>query len=369
MAERMTFTSVALFSRLQTQPTELIGDILQWLDLKDLLNLRIANHALHELVHSHEKIICARYCRQVQREHHALQLPSKIYGSTNDLLFYVELHRRYTAIYSLAHLLSSHVLGRIQVQRLDADKVQVEQWRSRKTERLTKVLFPALFLYNNFLECLYAVHVRSEEAFSTWDADELLSLHDVYELDQQRIIEEFSPCTQEVIRDVSAASVILFGTMKAKRLSMSMRSGTYPFATVKRVLLTSGLLPFVAMLSPTTSANDVRMKLNQASEDLWQEKGRKPVVYETELRSIHHLRMERLCQTTVRTAMGNSKVQNRFIERQGIWDAAAFAVLQRLGPIETFPPLTDANHWLRLKIAEYGDPSFSIGNWRVPGPG
>lgn len=368
MAERATSTSQDIFSHLLTQPTELIGDILQWLDLKDLLNLRRVNHTLHALVHCHEKSICARYCRQLQREHRALQLPTKIYGLTNDLLFYIELHRRYRAIYSLACLLSSHIISRIQVQHPDLDKVQIEQWRSRKADRLTNALFPALFLYNNFLECLYATHVRSEGHFSTWEAEELLTLHDVYDLDQQRIIEDFDPCTEEVIIDVSAASSILLGSMKSKRVSMSMRASKYPFATVKRVLLASGILPFIDILSPNSSAGDLRTKLDQASEDIWRGKGRKPVTYDIKLKSIHHLRTERLYQISAGSEMSNHKVQNRFIERQDIWNKAAFAVVQRLGSAEALPLLEDTHQWLRLKMAEPGDPTFSIGNWRIPSP-
>lgn len=155
-----------ILPRLLLQPPEVISEVLQWLDLKDLLSLRISNRKLHALIHYHEKSICARFCSRLRRQDSVLQLPAKIHGLTNDLLFYIELQRRYSAIRDLASLLANHVVSRIQIQQADCEKHDMEQWRMKKIMKLRQHLFPALFLLNNFLECLYAVYISGEETFA-----------------------------------------------------------------------------------------------------------------------------------------------------------------------------------------------------------
>jgi hypothetical protein len=355
-------SSQGAFSRLLNQPPELVGGMLQWLEVPDLLSLRLTSRTFHNLVHDHETSICGRYCRQVQREHRAFQLPPTVYAPRKDLLHYIDLHRRYSAISILADRISNHVVRHIEIQRPKLDKAQEELWRSKKVTKLRAELFPALFLYNSFLECLYAVHLRGEDEFSTWDADEILSLIDVYNLDQQRIIANLDAQT---IKNVSAAASIFFGKLRWHRVSVSMRSHTYPFATVKRILLASGILPFVDIMARGSTDNDMRNKLVEASDKIWHGTGRTPVVHQWgSLDSIHHLRTDRLHQTISNSPFANHKVQNRFIERQDIFNMAAFAVLQRLDASATSLP--DPNQWLRRVIAEPGDPTFVLGKWNSP---
>jgi hypothetical protein len=355
-------SSQGAFSRLLNQPPELVGAMLQWLEVPDLLNLRLTNRTFHSLIHSHEASICGRYRRQLQREHRAFQLPPVVHVPRNDLLHYIDLHRRYSAISILADRISKHVVKHIDIHRPKLDKAQEELWCSKKVTKLRAELFPALFVYNNFLECLYAVHLRGEDEFSTWDADEILALIDVYNLDQQRIIENLDV---ETIKSVSAAASIFFGSLRWNRVSVSMRSHKYPFATVKRILLASGVLPFVDILAPGSSDHDMRAKLVEASDKIWLGTGRTPVVHQQgSLDSIHHLRTDRLHQKISNSPFANHKVQNRFIERQDIWGAAALTVLQRLDASET--PLPDPNQWLRQTLAEPGDPTFALGKWNSP---
>jgi hypothetical protein len=356
-----------VLTHLLGQPPEIVGEVLQWLDLRDLLSLRIANRKLHELVHHHEKSICARFCRRLQRENCALQLPVKIHGLTNDLLFYIELQRRYTAIRELAHLLCTHIVSRIQFRHPGAEKEELETWRSTKVSKMHRLLFPALFLLNNFLECLHSVFLSGEEDFANWDDDMLLSLHDVYDLDQQRIIEDFSPCDEETIQSVTAIYAILLGVLKARKLSLGSKSPKYPFASLKRIMLSCGLLPFPDILKPSNDDTDRRYKLIQASEDVWYHKARKFIESTVpRLRSIHHLKIERVHYLGEIARNRSHNARNCFVERQDIWNKAAFAVFQRLGSSESFP--SDTDEWIKHAIVEPGDPTIDLGDWKAPDP-
>jgi hypothetical protein len=52
------------------------------------------------------------------------------------------------------------------------------------------------------------------------------------------------------------------------------------------------------------------------------------------------------------------------MDRQEVWFKAAFAVMQRKGMAEDFPPDTD--DWIRATAYEDGDPSFDAGSWSAP---
>lgn len=356
-----------VLTRLLDQPTEVVGEALQWLDLKDLLTLRITNRRLHYLVHDHEKSICARFVTRLQRQHSALQLPNKISGLTNDLLFYIELQRRYSAIQDLSMLLSQHVISRIKMRHPVPEKAVDLEWRERKVSRLQQQLFPALFLFNNFLECLHTVYLSGEEAFATWNDELLLSLHDVYDLDQQRIIEDFSPCNEETIRNVTAASAVVLGVAKSRRLSLSSKGLKYPFASLKRVLVSTGLLSLSKILIPGTSDMERRNNLIQVNATVWASKGRRPVeYYGIRLQSIHHLKTERVQYLGKPPKNRSYGTKQWFVDRQDVWTKAAFAVYQRLGSTDSFPPDTDA--WIRHGIAEAYDPVYDLSDWTTPDP-
>ena len=356
-----------VLSHLLDQPPEIVGEVLQWLGLTDLLSLRITNRRLHFLVHNHEKSICARFVRRLQRQNSALQLPIKIHGLANDLLFYIELQRRYSAIHELSVLLSRHVISKIKIRHPAPEKPDDQEWRERKVSRLQQRLFPALFLFTNFLECLHSVYMSGEEAFADWDDDMLLSLHDVYDLDQQRIIEDFSPCNKETIKNVTAASAVLLGVAKSQKLSLSSKSLKYPFASLKRILISTGLLSVSKILSPGHSDTERRNRLIEVNEAVWGLKGRRPVEYRgLRLQSIHHLETERIQCVGTPPTNRSYRTKNWFVDRQDVWTKAAFAVFQRLGSTDAFPPDTDA--WIRRSIAEAYDPVYDLIDWRAPGP-
>ena len=209
--------------------------------------------------------------------------------------------------------------------------------------------------------------MSGEEAFADWDDDMLLSLHDVYDLDQQRIIEDFSPCNEETIKNVTAASTVLLAVAKSRKLSLSSKSLKYPFASLKRILISTGLLSVPKILSPSDSDTERRKRLIQVNEAVWGLKGRRPVEYHgLRLRSIRHLETERLRYLGKPATNRSYRTKNWFVDRQDVWTKAAFSVLQRLGSTTTFPPDTDV--WIRHGIAEAYDPVYDLGDWKSPEP-
>ena len=117
--------------RLLEQPKELIGEVLQWLDLRDLLNLRTATHTLHDLVHDHEEALCSRFCGKLQRRNPVFQLCPEVHGSKRDLLHYIKLNRRYHLMTGLASLLSETIMTSISFVETSG-KEQMSEWRDRK---------------------------------------------------------------------------------------------------------------------------------------------------------------------------------------------------------------------------------------------
>jgi hypothetical protein len=347
------------------QPTEIIGEVLQWLELKHLLILRITDRRFHYLIHRHEQSICTRFCGRLRRQNRALQLPVKIHGLTNDLLYYVELQRRYLIIRELSLLLCTKIVSKIRTHHINPDEATMAEWRSRKRSMLNSKLFPSLFILNNFLECLRPVFVKGEEAFALWDEDVLLALHDVYDMDQQRIIEDMNPCNASTIHDVTAAFLILCGVAKSRKLSLSSKSPKYPFCSLKKILVYSGLQPVLGILEESTSEEPPRNKLIEPGENLWHEQGRKAVQHHGPiLRSICHLETDRVPSVANLTVNRCHRPKNWFIDRQDVWTKAAFAVIQRLGSTASFPP--DPNDWIRHTIAEAYDPIYVIDDWKAP---
>ncbi len=349
------------------QPNELIAEVVQWLDLKDLLSLRITSRKLHELVHGHEEGICAGYCRRLRQEHHALQLPTRIHGLTNDLLFHIELQHRYEPIRQLSLTLSDHIAMKMRLRSPLPEKVGEGPWRVRKRLKLHYNLFPWLFAFNSFLECLKQVFIKGDEAFSCLDDDTYLSMHNIYDLDQQQIIEDLQPDDEETIGHITTAFAILLGVAAAKKLSLNSKSPKYPFASIKRIMIYRGVVPLDGILSQFITDDSKRQKaIIAASERVMNVGGRKTVTYrKPPLRSIRHLDTQRL-QASDAPSSRRIDVRNWFVDRQDVWYKAAFAVVQRKGLTQDFPP--NNADWIRSMLAEEDDPEFDVGDWNKPDP-
>ncbi|RMZ78770.1 hypothetical protein DV738_g3655, partial [Chaetothyriales sp. CBS 135597] len=341
---------VDILTSLLEQPHELIGEVLLLLDLKDLLSLRITSRRLHQLVHSHEQAICARYYSRIRHEHAAaLQLPVTLRGLPNDLTSYIELQRRYEPIHQLSLAFSQHIAMKLQLRVPFPTKETEWRWRERKTLVLHRQLFPNLFALNGFLESFRTVFMLGEQDFAGLSDDEYLCLQNVYDFDQQHIIEGVYSWSTKSIVNITAALQVFLGIAAANRLSLKSRSPRYPFASVKKILIFCGLMPFKSILCCTSQhGTNPTEQLISASERVVHNGRAKDL--KPPLSSIHHFDTTRLEEAPTEQSSRGITVRNAFVDRQDLWTNAACAVAQRKGVRHGFPP--NINEWLRSKLEE-----------------
>jgi len=347
------------------QPTEIIAEVLSWLEFKDLLTLRITNRALHQLIHHHEKSICTQYCKSLLERHPRLHLPPTWRGNQGGLVYVIQVDRQYHALQSLAATLSDRIVSKLTLAEPEKHKDEGKDWKRGKARLLHDRLFPALFYLNTFLESLYEIILEGDETFGTLEDSEYLGLKDIYGLDQQRMIEEQHACARDRIKDTSRAFKIFEGVCKARELNMSTQSKIYPFASIKRMIVARGLTPFAAVLDGDSTVAVRESMLNSIGEQVWQRRGCTPVEYRSsKLLSIHHFDTESGRTPSRAMARRSHKVVNRFIEQQDIWYRAAHAVLLRKGHRKQ--PVPDLSQWIRWVISENDDPDFELGPWDQP---
>lgn len=362
---QITYQPEILLSLLLQQPTEIITAVLRWLEVKDLLNLRVSCRQLHMLLHALEQSFCAAYCGQLKQEYAGLRLLASIHEDKTDLMSYIELQHRHSGIWALSGVLSKHVLSKLNFQ-VTAEKATLTDLRVRKSGRLQKALFPYLFMLNNFLESLRQVIVEADEAFAEWDDDIYMSANDVFLLDQQHLVKVLCDSTASIL-GISAAHSILVGVCTARSVGIKIRPSSYPFATVKRIMLTRGLLPFAALLADDQDDAARRIALNRASESVLPESvGQlyQPGLHGNALKTIHHLDISRSYVPEPRRHRPY-RVTNKFLDRQNVWDKAAFAVLRRVYDPEIDQQSEDADEWVLRAIAEPSDVAYSLADWRV----
>ncbi|RMZ82873.1 hypothetical protein DV737_g1856, partial [Chaetothyriales sp. CBS 132003] len=355
-----------ILTHLLEQPHELIGEVVRWLELKDLLNLRITSRSLHQLVHSHEQAICARYYGRLRHQHAALQLPVSLRGFPNDLVSYIELQHSYEPIHQLSLAFSHHIATKLRLESPLPTKEVECRWRERKTLLLHRQLFPWLFALNSFLESLRNVFIRGDEDFATLSDSTYLSLQDVYDLDQQHIIQDVYSWSRKSIVNITAALGVFIGIAAAKRLALESKAPEYPFASVKKILIFRGLVPFKAILCrPSHDATGRTEALVAASRRVMHGAGPRRIVdLKLPLPSIHHLDTDRLEAPAQQSSRGTN-IGNAFVGRQDLWYKAAYAVVQRKDmPRSSFPPNTDK--WLCKMLKETDDPPFSLSAWTKP---
>jgi hypothetical protein len=356
------YAHVDVLTYLLDQPNELIAEVVQWLDLKDLLNLRLTSHTLHELVHSHEEGIYVRYCQRLRRAHPLIHLPVTLNDGRNDLLRYIELQRRYEPLRQLSLTISDHIASRIQIRTALRDKQAEGDWRHRKQIRLHIGLLPWLFALNSWFEALKVIVLEAEKDFACFDDDTYLSMTDVFNLDQQRIIEDWVPSSHENIGKVMSVYAIIEAFLKLNKLNLTSRSSRYPFASLKKILIYCGLMPLNALLAYSTT-NDAkrRQELAAASEKTLVGNNGKSVMQMSErLPTIHHLDTQRLENSMVQPSR-RIGARNRFIDQQDVWDKAASTVVRRNGENRDRP--TRTIEWLKELLAEENDLQYDLEAW------
>lgn len=244
------------------------------------------------------------------------------------------------------------------------EKIALEAARNTKTILLRQALVPVLFSLNHFLEALREVVVDGEAALATWNDELYMSAVDLFMLDQQHILQQY---TAKDIRNMSIVWVIFLGVCKARRLGLSTRSAKYPLATVKRILIHRGLTAFAEVLAPGIDDARRRELLDRACGQLDHRKRSVTARLEDPLTTIHHLDLKHLSATEP-AVQRSYKVVNKFIDRQDILLKAAFAVLQRLGKVDSHTGWLDSNAWILKKTRIRGESEslYMLTGWTAP---
>ena len=344
------------------QPEEIIFGVLQWLSVRDLLNLRQVNHTFHKVVHEHEGSICASYCRSLEAQDPAFRLPPLVHGETLDLLHYSDLQYRYESLRDLTSVLTGHITAYL-VHSGITNEEAIETMRVRKRWNFAKNLLPGLFLLNNYLESLKRVMIDAENAFSTWDDEEYVANKDVFMLDQQRIIEDLCRTPDKIV-DMFIAWMVFRGICTAKRLSFSYKYPYHPFPTLKRILLHRGLPCTTELISGDRTDTATRQTFEKKISDVAWCSQRHFWHNRAELPSIHHLRVHRRCVAHLSMNRRHTVV-NKFLDGQRLVSRAVFAVLQRHGGVESGDLGAQSNRWLMSRICDIGEDisPYKLLNW------
>lgn len=339
------------------QPTEIIVAVFEWLDVPDILSLRASCRQLHTVVHGLEQSLCAAYRGWLKQQYAGVQWLASTDEPQNDLMSYIGLQNRHSSIWQLSGVVSKHVVSHLEFE-VASEKPTLTDLRARKEGRLRHALFPYLFMLNIFLENLGQVVFEADEAFAEWDDDEYLSASDVFLMDQQILIEGLCDSAASII-GVDAALSILEAVCP---VSVMTRSKSFPFASVQRIMLARGLLPFATLLA-STDTDGQWTALARASESVLQR--HQPALHGQALPTIHHLCISR-CYVPEPTRHRSWRVTNQFLNRQDIWYKAAASVFRRVYGSDIDEEDNGPNQWILRAIAEPNDIAYTFGSWRVP---
>lgn len=350
-------SAVGLKTLLQL-PAEIVTAVLSWLDEGDLLNLRLSSKCLHCLVHDLASALYGSYIRQLKRSHGPLLQPGVAVQDIS-LISYLDLRARSSMIWTLAGVLSAHVASNLQLG--DAVvKANEDAIRARKGDLLQQQLFPYLFCLDGFLGDLCQGLAQAGEALSSWDDELYVAATDLLFLDQQQMVSSVCSDVTSII-GVSAALKILLGVCKAKQLGPKARSPTYPFASVKRIMLARGLKPFAKLLQETTAPQCFKFK--RAGEAVL--RTHQPVQRASNLLHLRRLDVG-VHYFSVAAYQRPVEVTEKFLEGQNIWQNAACTVLQRDFAVDPAQHDKSIQAWILHIVTEPGDSTLQVGDWQSP---
>lgn len=242
-------------------------------------------------------------------------------------------------------------------------------------------------MLNNFLEGLKLTFALGDISFADWDDKEYENLRDVYDIDQQQMIERLKHCSVDAMIDISVSFYILRVLCKRRGMSShtSMNFSASPRPSLKRVLVMHGLLPFPRLLGPIgKDRRDPLLAAPPIDDYVWRGKYIKPLHHtHAALQTIHHVHTgiessPELAQLAIDRPFRDRSALAKFTDHQDIWFGAAFQVSQRkdfalyrakvtnsTGCVEKLG-LDPVNAWVKWMITKEGDPKFEVGDWRNP---
>ena len=136
-----------LFNSLLKSPNEIIIQILAELDYRDLLALRLTNHAFHNLVHAHESALAQKLVEALRYK--------DIFGdsllfASNDLSQIVQLSIRMEVAAKLASMMGERIASKLTFRHTSFSEDELKAWRAKKATRLASAFRPAMFVLYEF---------------------------------------------------------------------------------------------------------------------------------------------------------------------------------------------------------------------------
>jgi hypothetical protein len=344
-------------------PNEIIVQILAELDYKDLLAVRSSNHALHNLVHTHEPALAQK---------HLESLPYKdlvggpLLFASNDLSQIVELSIRKSVASMLACTMGERIASKLNFRHTPFSDEELKAWKAKKAKRLSSAFEPAMFVLYEFFIRLRKSIFDVAEKFKFLSDEDYLALGRVFELDQQYMIEQVDP---DALVDITEAWRALTGLCSAKGLVMYRHGRLASAETIRSHLAFADFYTFANTICKADYTAGTP-KLNALISEIWErdlEVDSEPKSFPKPQKTIHHLHSTPKMTTTKLTFFRNKETQIKLIEAQSFWEKPALAVMQRRGLVGKIDPhIPTIDTWLRGVISEKGDPWFEFGRWSRP---
>lgn len=356
-----------LLDRLLTCPNEIIVQVLAYLVYSDLLAARQTSRSFHALVHKHEEALAKR---QYDAFPYKGLLEDTSLFRQNDLSQIVEIAVRGKVAAEVASTMAERITDRLHFRHTPYTEDELKAWKTRKAKILVAKFEPALFvLYGFFVKLRQSIWDVAEQ-FKYLSDEDYLGLAQVFDLDQQYMIEKV--WTDSLI-DITESFRALQGVSSAKGLVIGRHGRIVPGTTTIRSHIAFGGFHAFTKTFCASDYTSGQTKWDALVEELWRPKEDGGLeapytVYDTRLlSSIHHLRNGQDVPIRTFTMLRRMDTQLKLIEEQSFWEKAALTVMQRKGIVRRIDPdIPTIETWMREVIAEKGDPWFEFGRWSRP---
>lgn len=341
------------------QPLEIRHLIFGWLEPRDLLNLRMTDRTWHNQVHASEQPICMDFADHLTKLNDLTNVPIRVHSFSS----LCQISNRYVSLCDLAKVLADQVGSRLTVKDRSDTKDILEQWRRKKVRRLERKLLRALLILQQYLDLFQEIIIKNERLLEALPDSDYISLHNIFDLDQQQTLSEhMSGLSENDFTDVTAVFGIFKSICKARNLPFHLKVHTFPFASVRQILVHKGLAPFGKLLAPDCSQTQQDTILRSLSQDIASLRRLPRLVQERlTLGSIHHIDGYAQSKELRFDMKRSSKPRDIFISHQDIWDRSARALM--MSKLGRFPAIPGYVRWISEVITE-GEERVEI----LPGP-
>lgn len=368
--EKPTYTGV--INLLLQQPPEIRTAILDNLESRDLLSLRATSHTLHNLVHESSSALCGGLKERISKGNDL----SHIHVNIPDLSAFVKISSRYRSACEVAVIIADRIAQHVSPTCLRFDKRALEDWRKKKSRRLERRLRRNLVVLELYLMFMLYNMDANEGNLEPLDNDEYTSLRNIFLLDEQEYFRShMSGLTEADIVEVTTALDILRSTCEARCVPFTMKSPSYPFTSVRQILIFKGLAPFAELLTADAGLALQETILRRQSRSIRQYR-RSYTMLEPHgpCHALSALEGYWHNQKVPFDVKRSSSARELFISHQDIWVESARAFMQhKLGralKMERALKKQSAAAWIQGVCVEdeksMRESEISVGNWAEP---